>query len=187
MEKNIGPKVKEIRKEKGYTLKTLSKKTDLSVGFLSQFERGLTSIAVDSLKKIAKILEIDISTFFKSTQNRNEDIIKSHEREILEIENQKFIHYLLTNKPKERSFLPKIVEILPMKADENLKPYKHNGEEFVYVLEGILTLYLKDEKKFLYPGDSAHYDSCKKHNWSNETNKKVKLLTIHSPNQLKEE
>lgn len=46
---NIGMKIKKLRTEKGMTLKELSEKSELSVGILSQFERGLTTIAVDSL------------------------------------------------------------------------------------------------------------------------------------------
>lgn len=187
MESNIGLKVKKIRKEKGYTLTQLSKETELSTGFLSQFERGLTSIAVDSLKNIANILEIDLSDFFSSTKKNNKKIMKSYEREILEIENNKFIHYLLTNNCKDKTILPKIVEILPFDINEEISEYSHKGEEFIYVIEGILTLLLNNKEYLLYPGDTAHYDSIEPHNWVNNTNKKVKILTIHTPNEFKEE
>ena len=53
----IGAKIKTLRTDKHYTLKTLSDKTGLSVGFLSQAERGLSSIAVDSLAKVAACLD----------------------------------------------------------------------------------------------------------------------------------
>lgn len=52
MEK-IGEKIKSLRFEKGMTLKDLSLKTGLSISFLSQIERGSSSIAITSLKKIA--------------------------------------------------------------------------------------------------------------------------------------
>ena len=54
---SIGQRVKGIRKARHMTLKELSEMTGLSSGFLSQFERGLTNIAIDSLSKIAYALE----------------------------------------------------------------------------------------------------------------------------------
>lgn len=61
---NIGMEIKKLRTEKGITLKELSEKSELSVGFLSQLERGLTTIAVDSLEKLADILEVHLTHFF---------------------------------------------------------------------------------------------------------------------------
>ena len=58
----IGLRIKALRTEKKYTLKYLSEQTGLSIGFLSQFERGLTSIAIDSLEKIAQVLEVELSS-----------------------------------------------------------------------------------------------------------------------------
>ena len=52
----IGLRIKNLRTEKKYTLKYLSENTGLSIGFLSQLERGMTSIAIDSLDKISNFL-----------------------------------------------------------------------------------------------------------------------------------
>lgn len=79
---------------------------------------------------------------------------------------------------------PKLVELLPQKEVEETEAYFHEGEEFVHVLEGILTLTLEDERMDLYPGDSAHYSSKRNHNWSNQTNKVVKFITVNTPNFL---
>ena len=46
------------------TLKELSEKTKLSIGFLSQMERGITAVATDSLSEIAEALGVDLSYFF---------------------------------------------------------------------------------------------------------------------------
>ncbi len=51
LNKDIGAKIKQLRTQKQMTLKDMSEKTNLSIGFLSQLERGLTSVATDSLGK----------------------------------------------------------------------------------------------------------------------------------------
>jgi len=78
--------------------------------------------------------------------------------------------------------LPRLIEILPTNTEENLNTYQHEGEEFIYVLEGIITLFINDEKQYLYPGDSAHFKSSINHNYANYTNKICKILVASVPN-----
>ncbi len=184
MNKIIGSKIKELRNNKNMTLKELSKKTGLSTGFLSQLERGLTSIATDSLFNIADALEVDLSYFLCAIKKKEKYTQKNHMREIYKIDNGLFINYIATNNPGDKIMLPKIIEILPSNNEEVLAPYTHEGEEFIYVLEGIVTLFVNDEKHDLYPGDSAHYSSTVSHNYANYTNKICKILTVSIPNYL---
>ncbi|GAA0748246.1 XRE family transcriptional regulator [Clostridium oceanicum] len=186
MIEDIGKKVKSLRNDKKLTLKELSEKTNLSTGFLSQLERGLTTVAIDSLSKIAEALDVDLTYFFKVTKNKNKVIVRSYEKEVFEIENNRFIKYNLSNDLENKSFIPRLIEILPTSSDEDVVCYKHQGEEFVYVKEGILTLFIEDQEYQLYPGDSGHYDSNQDHNWANFTNKPVKLIAVHTPNFFKE-
>lgn len=181
---NIGMKIKKLRSEKGITLKELSEKSELSIGFLSQLERGLTTIAVDSLEKLADILGVHLTYFFDYPHIRKDKVLRSYEQEILDIEEGGFIKYSLSANLENKQLVPKLVEILPQKKEEEIISYKHEGEEFVYVLEGILTVYIDGERYEVYPGDSVHMNSRITHNWANYTNKKVKLLTVNTPNHM---
>lgn len=181
---NIGMKIKKLRAEKGITLKELSEKSNLSIGFLSQLERGLTTIAVDSLEKLAEILEVHLTYFFDYPHKRKDKVLRSYEQEILDVEEGGFIKYSLSTNLEDKQLVPRLIEILPQKKEEEIISYKHDGEEFVYVLEGILTIYLESERYELYPGDSVHMDSEIIHNWANYTNKKVKLLAVNTPNHI---
>ncbi|TCO74823.1 helix-turn-helix domain-containing protein [Marinisporobacter balticus] len=185
MAADIGKKIKELRTNKNLTLKDLSEKTNLSIGYLSQLERGLTTIAIDSLENIAKVLDTDIACFFREHKNSKKAVLRNHEKEVFEIINSQFIYYHLTNDVESKNLLPRLIEILPSMMEEKIITYQHEGEEFIYVLEGILTMIIDNEQYALYPGDSAHIDSNRVHNWANYTNKKVKLLTVHTPNFLK--
>ena len=68
---NIGEKVKNLRNEQGMTLKQLSEATGLSTGFLSQFERGITTIAVEHLSSIADLFKVRINYFLKKNLKLN--------------------------------------------------------------------------------------------------------------------
>ena len=152
MNKNIGAKIKRLRTQKQMTLKDMSEKTNLSIGFLSQLERGLTSVATDSLEKIADVLEVDLTYFFMKPKEHKKTVIRSYEKEVFEITDGKYINYHLSSNLTDKIMFPKLIEILPGTAESD--GFNYSGEEFIYVLEGILTLNMAESEVDLYPGDS---------------------------------
>lgn len=179
---NIGAKVKALRLENKMTLKELGALSSLSIGFLSQFERDQTTIAIDSLAKIAKIFNVDITYFIGSKPRSSSPIVRKYDKADIQVLSSKFISRVLIN-DIEASFLPRIIEILPnYEKDLEVDMISHEGEEFIYVLEGILDLMIDGITHNLYPGDAAYISSKQHHNWLNNTNRTVKLLTINYPN-----
>lgn len=183
----IGSKIKKLRAEKNLTLKELSQLTNLSVGFLSQLERGLTTVAIDSLDSISKALGVDINYFFTMTKEQTNVVQKSYEREVVLMDKDNFIQFYLSHNLGDKVMLPRLIEVYPKKADETVIPYTHEGEEFIYILEGILTYYYDGERYELYPNDSVHIQSTSSHNWENNTNKIVRLLMVNTPNRFQEQ
>ncbi|WP_350344009.1 XRE family transcriptional regulator [Proteinivorax tanatarense] len=182
LEVQIGKRVKLLRQEKKITLKELSGKTNLSVGYLSQFERGVNTISIDALAKIAAIFDVNLTYFLPDQPKRSSVILKKHAREVLDTIGSKYAITNLSTNHSDLAVYPRIIEILPSYKKETLKTYQHEGEEFIYVLEGILTFLYKDEVHYLYPGDTAHYQSSTPHNWANDTNMNVKIICVSTPN-----
>ena len=183
----LGEKVKILRKKKKMTLQQLSEKTDLSTGYLSQFERGKTTIAVEYLQRIAQVFDVPVEHLLKDEMADSEvdAIVRGYDQQIIRIFNHNVYKSLSAN-PRDMDMLPKLVEMLPQMnhTTEHLEEYGHNGEEFLYMLEGILTLHIEDKIHHLYPGDSIHFKSNLKHNWENETDRVVKFIAVHSPCDL---
>lgn len=180
---NIGEAVKKLRKERGYTLKDVSEQVNLSIGYLSQFERGITTIAVEQLVKIADMLGVSANYFFSDHISREEVVTRSYDQKVIRVINQN-IYKSLSTHPEGKEMLPKIVEMLPATNNEHVAVYPHEGEEFIYILEGVLTLIIDGSEQQLFPGDSAHYSSSRPHNWANYTNKMVKFIAVHTPIDL---
>ncbi|WP_099188665.1 helix-turn-helix domain-containing protein [Tepidibacter mesophilus] len=188
MNKDIGKKIKTLRQSKSMTLKILSEKSGLSIGFLSQLERGLTSVAIDCLNNIASVLDVDLTYFFARQKNNDSLIMKSYEQEVSQIVNSKVVYYHLSQNLEDKVMLPKLVTVLPYEGNEEIvTEYSHEGEEFIYVLEGILTLYVNNREYILYPEDCVHFNSSLNHNWINNSNKNVKMLVVNTPNFLKKD
>ena len=181
---SIGARIKELRNEKKMTLKQLSELSGLSAGFLSQLERGISTIAIDSLATLAKILGVSLSSFFDAKEDMTSDpVVHSFDQNFSQV-NPQIIQYILTHHPSASHILPRIFTLLPMANAEldRLEAYRHEGEEFIYVLEGVVTVMLDQNQYTLYPGDSIMVDSTIPHNWINYTNQIAKILTINHPN-----
>src|SRR5699024_939228 len=127
---NIGEQVKKLRQAKKLTLKEMSQETGLSTGYLSQFERGITTIAVEHLVKISEILGVAVSSFFEKENDKDPFVVRSYEQETFQVFNQN-VYKTLSASPEDKKFLPKLVEILPSVTQEEVKVYPHKGEEFV--------------------------------------------------------
>ncbi len=181
MHKEIGDRINELRTAKNMTLKDLSEKVELSPSFLSQAERGLTSITINTLKKIAAALDVDMSFFFDVNKPNKPLIRRSYNQEVLRIDESKFIYFDLGNNLENRTFDPMIATILPGKTGEQDIPLGHPGEEFIYVLEGVFTIVLDGVEHEMYPGDSIHFSSKTPHDWMNRTGSLVKILIVSSP------
>ncbi len=179
----IGLKVKELRLAKKLTLKEVSAGSGLSTGFLSQLERGLSTVAIDSLMKIATILDVPINVFFNNLPSDSDvDVVRSFEKAYQSVTPQ-MIQYPLSNNLESYHFLAREFTLLPLseELDEQIT-YSHQGEEFIYVLEGVLTIYVNKQKVSLYPGDSISLQSENEHNWQNQTNKITRFIVVNTPN-----
>lgn len=182
---DVGKKIKALRTTNEMTLKQLSELTGYSIGFLSQLERGLTSVAIDTLGKMCDVFNVDLSHFMEPKRIERRYVLRQHELEVAEVEQGAFINYVASPSIKDLALCPRIFELMPQgNLEELIECYGHGGEEYIYVLEGILTLLIDGEEHALYPGDMAHYLSDRPHNWQNRTTRKVKLLAVHTPNYI---
>lgn len=174
---NIGEKLKALRTQSGKTLKELAAEVDLSIGFISQFERGKTTIDVANLKKIADVFNVTIQYFFDDDSD-DQIIIRSYNQKIDKQLNHA-IYKPLSSKSTTLTMQPELLILLPTEAKELPKAYTHEGEEFLYILAGTLTLIINDQIYKLYPGDATHLNSQLPRNWGNLGSLPVKMIIVH--------
>lgn len=173
----LGAKIKKRRTAQKITLKMLSNQTHLSISYLSQVERGQTSIAIASLTKIAEALGEDVSFFLETPLKYVDLITRSYDQEISYEENSRCFYNKLGHKMQDKRLEPMIINILPSKQ-EDIDMVDGQGEEFIYVLEGTVTIVLGGEKYALTAGDSVHFKSHIPHKFGNDTSKLVKLMSV---------
>ncbi|MFC7392111.1 helix-turn-helix domain-containing protein [Scopulibacillus cellulosilyticus] len=176
---DINKKIKNIRQQKGLTLKDLSEKTGLSISFLSQVERGTSSLAVTSLKKISDALEVNIAYFFENYQSNHNYVVKSGNRSEFNIEGSKPTYARLNGEFTGRSLEPMLVKMAP--KQERSQILRHPGEEFYYVLKGAALFYVNDKEYFIREGDTIHFPSNEPHCSENPLDEETILLSILTP------
>lgn len=174
----IGNKLRELRLENDLTQEELANRLELSKGFISQIENDLTSPSIATLIDILEVLGTNISDFFdeKSDQKvvfKKEDFYEKEDDELHHI-----IKWIVPNALKYE-MEPIIIEIEP--KGKSFKDNPHSGEEFGYVLEGEITIYIENKKHIAKKGESFYYLANKEHYLYNHTNNKSIVLWISTP------
>jgi quercetin dioxygenase-like cupin family protein len=164
----VGAAIRARRRARGLSLRDLSSLSGFSIGFLSQVERGKSSLVLTSLYKIAKALGSDVGDFFVTHDEPPHPlphVTRSSEGRAARIENGTRTYKLLAGSAPERVLEPMLVSIEPTETIE--EPYSHEGEEFAYVLSGRLTYVIAGEEYRLKAGDSIHIQSTVSHSVHN--------------------
>lgn len=174
----IAERIRNLRKEQHMTLKELSEKTELSVSFLSQVENGASSLAITSLKKIAEALDVPIGSFF-DVPHQNIYITDMAQQKPFQIEGSSSSFIRMSGDFPNRK-MEAMMTIIPPNSPHG-SCFNHPGEEFVYVLDGVLLIKLGGEERLIKAGSSIHYPSDIDHQWINPLNTPLKLLTVVTP------
>ncbi|WP_103106244.1 helix-turn-helix domain-containing protein [Brevibacillus reuszeri] len=175
---DIHKKIKEIRLEQGLTLKDLSEKTSLSVSFLSQIERGASSVAITSLKKIADAFGVTMTFFFEEQVHSNYHV-KAEQQKPFQVEGSATSFVRLGGEFPKRSLEPMIVKLAPNQKKE--QTFSHPGEEFYFVLKGSALFEIAGEEYFVRQGESIHFPSHIEHEYENPLNEETMLLCVLTP------
>jgi transcriptional regulator with XRE-family HTH domain len=175
--KEVSEKIKLLRNEKKKTLKQLSEQTGLSVSFLSQVERGESSLAITSLSKIADALDTHITSFFKPQYAEDYKISPEKMKPFtIQKSDQKF--FRASGQFSDRK-LDNYIILLP--PGDYSEPSSHQGEEVYYILKGEIVFHVGNHKYLVKKGELMHFPSTIKHYYTNESGKTAKFLCVLTP------
>tara|TARA_B100000795_G_C22630135_1_gene372299 strand:- start:174 stop:797 length:624 start_codon:yes stop_codon:yes gene_type:complete len=164
---DLGLRVRELRKARNWTLEQAASKAGLARSTLSKIENGQMSPTYDALKKLAIGLEISIPQLFTPPVNNQINGRLTHTKAG---EGQSHVtvtyeHELLANNLSKKQMLPYRAMVRARSMDEFEGWVRHDGEEFLYVLTGVIRLYTEFYEPIeLRRGDSAYYDASMGHN-----------------------
>lgn len=179
---SVGPEIKDLRRASNVTLSQLSEATDLSKGYLSQIERGISSPSIKALHSISRALGVNISWFFPSPSEDEDEInnyiVRSDRRRSLNFESGIRDELLSPNLGRNLELLRCTFAPGSFSGKET---YGHKGEEAGFVVSGQLTLWLESKKIQLRSGDSFAFESTIPHRYANDRDEEAVVIWAITP------
>jgi len=173
----IGERIKNLRQMSNLTQEELAARANLTKGFISQVERDLTSISLDSLVQILEALDENISDFFRETPQEK---MVFREKDRVPIEKERIQRFeLLVPGATNRRLEPVLLTLKQGQATAKEKP--HEGEEFGFVLQGRVSLRFGKEITKLKKGECFYLWAEKEHWLENTSSRNAVILWITSP------
>jgi len=182
-ELTIGEKIRDLREKRGFSLQDMANRTGYSSAILSQIENHMVSPPLGALIKLAKALEVKVGTFFGDEPRESYAIVRKDERRNIsrfaskEGVNYGYSYESLGFDKKDRHMEPFLVSLEPATVKSE-KLSTHEGEEFIFILEGEMEAILGTHKDILYAGDCIYYDSTVPHKVQCHGNISTKILAV---------
>jgi transcriptional regulator with XRE-family HTH domain len=174
----VGQRIKELRTRKRLSLRALAELSNLSTNAISLIERGENSPTVSSLHSLATALAVPITALFEQQADGSVIHMKKDRRPASEtagvrmenlgsgLPNQQIEPFLMTIEPGGSSTTSQIT---------------HSGEEFVYVMSGVLTCRIDETEYDLEEGDSLLFLATQPHIYRNRGSSAAQILVIFQP------
>ncbi len=159
---NIGDRIKILRINQKRTIQEVADASGLSKSMISKIENNVTVPSVATLVKIAKALATDISSLLE--ENGWLNAIKTSKRtseENLTLTDKGYHIYPFASGYHKKKMQPFL--FVARKGEVKAHQLSHDGEEFIYVIEGEMTMKVGDTEYHLSVGDSLYFNSLQKH------------------------
>ncbi|WP_432839883.1 helix-turn-helix domain-containing protein [Dactylosporangium sp. CA-092794] len=186
----VGARMRQFRKERGLTLRGLATQSGLSIGFLSQVERGISAISLTALNGVAAALDRPVAEFLHEGDQPSRpaapaDTPPDHftltraQNGATEYVSGQTTYRMLSDRGPQLVLEPMVVHIAPGGRRE--EAYGHAGEEFAYVVSGELLYEVDGIEHRLFPGDSLHLRSSTPHRLYNDTDGVTTVVSVVTP------
>jgi transcriptional regulator with XRE-family HTH domain len=180
MKLEIGHKIKALRLASELTQSELAARARLTKGFISQLERDQTSISLDSLLDILDALGVTISEFFGDLSGTHR-VFSPKDRINVTEKNVECFEILIPGSTNNLMD-PILVTLAP--GEELAEDGPHSGEEFGYVLTGVLTLMIGKKSHKVSATHCFYFEAGQSHQLINRGKGKVRFLWVTSPPQM---
>ncbi len=180
---DLGARVRELRKDRGWTLEQAAQEAGLARSTLSKVENGQMSPTYDVLRKLADGLGIPVPQLFTAPRREkvNGRMAVTRSGEGRAHPTATYEHELLGGALSQKAMLPYRARVRARDMAEFDGWVRHDGEEFLYVLTGVVRLYTEFyEPVEMRRGDSAYYDATMGHNVISVSDEDATILWVTS-------
>ena len=180
----VGSKIKSVRESKNISVEEIAERSGLSIQQIVSIESDQNLPSLGPLIKIARALGVRLGTFLDDNDELGPVVCRAEERKDSisfsndSVDARKHMEYhSLARQKTGRHMEPFSIDIQPSEKKE-FKLSAHEGEEFIYVMQGDIEIDYGNEKYTLHEGDSIYYDSIVAHHVHGVTGKAAKILAL---------
>lgn len=183
----LGIQLRSLRKAKEMSLQQLADAAELSIGMVSQIERGLASPSIRSLRKLGEALGVPISWFFHANTGRPEAELSK----IVRRDDRRQLHLPKMGSTDELGIFELLtpdlsgeIELLLMTMEPGFDSgptHQHRGEEAGLILSGTLELWVGEDHFVLQQGDSFRFSSQDPHRYANPSDRTTQVCWALTP------
>jgi DNA-binding transcriptional MerR regulator len=171
----VADRLLAARRARGLTLKAAASASGLSTSFISALERGLTGVSVVALHRLVDTYETTVAELLDAADAAPARLVPATARKVVEASAGVRIENLAE---RSRSLEPQLFVLAPGASSEG--QYSHAGEEFMFVLEGCLAVWLGEAEAYrLGAGDALTFPSTIPHRF--EALDETRLLWVNTP------
>ena len=169
--KSVAQRISQARLEKGLSIPELAEQAGCSEEYLEWVEDGQVDPPVALLLRLAKAMQLDSVLFLHATDLSSQRLEEASKR------TKNYSYKTLTPAEADKHLMAFSVTI-PPKTDHKDVGYRHEGEEFIYVLSGEVMLTVDQNRKKLKERESFRFNAGLDHHLSNPGDKETELLVI---------
>jgi transcriptional regulator with XRE-family HTH domain len=173
-ENALGQRMRNLRRRMSLTLQQLAEKSGVSVGYLSQVERGNATPTLGTLSQIAAALNVS-ADYFIAAPRAVDSLTSAGKRPRFSVDGSPLEYEQIGADHPDLELTSFILHVPPGYTSEEVK---HVGEEIIYVLEGEICQRVDGRDYLMRPGDSLHYLGSHPHSWSNQTKEPARIMWV---------
>src|SRR5277367_2472045 len=177
----FGANLKQRRLRNEWTLDELAQRSGLSKTFLSRLESGERQASIAAVLTLSQVFGVSMSLMFE-TQVALEPCLIVRKSEMVPRDAYGLTYVPLSQAGHMFNLRPIRVTVSPKRTGN--EHYRHDGEEWIYVLSGKITLSLEGETYDLDEGDAVHFDSRLPHRVIARGKTAPEILLVASPLSL---
>lgn len=177
--KAIAIRIRELREISGLSAGTLAKEMGVSAETYIGYESGEIDIPVGFLYELANKYKVELTVILTGSEPRLRSYSVVRKGDGVVVDRKKQYHYLsLAYNFVGKKAEPFMVTIDPKGENDDVSLSSHPGQEFNYMVEGRLQIFIDGHEAILETGDSLYFDSSKLHGMKALDDKPAKLLAI---------
>lgn len=179
---DLGARLRQLRTSCGLSLADVAEGAGISASFLSMVENGQSDITVSRLMRLVHWFGVSVADLLQAPDPSSVQVVRADRRRSLRLSDEGISIQILTSDGRH-AMMP-VINVYD-EGGGMVDPARHDGEEFVHVLEGRLALIVGDhETVVLEAGDSAYYRADVPHSFRNAGAGQARFLGVTTPPNL---